>query len=113
MKKIKYFGNLTITAYVKFKAQSITINNLSPKKKRKGKDKQNTFIQMVVKNGSKKWQNDWFCFFGCGVSVLFLTRDYCREGIVKRRDKAEQMGPENEQSREGMWQKNKQHQKLE
>ena len=68
---------------------------------------------MVVKNGSKKWQNDWFCFFGCGVSVLFLTRDYCREGIVKRRDKAEQMGPENEQSREGMWQKNKQHQQLE
>ena len=51
MKKIKDFGNLTITAYVKFKAQSITINNLSPKKKRKGKDKQNTFIQMVVKNG--------------------------------------------------------------
>ena len=37
MKKIKYFGNLTITAYVKFKAQSITINNLSPKKKEKEK----------------------------------------------------------------------------
>ena len=35
MKKIKDFGNLTITAYVKFKAQSITINNLSPKKKEK------------------------------------------------------------------------------
>ena len=35
MKKIKYFGNLTITAYVKFKAQSIMINNLSPKKKKK------------------------------------------------------------------------------
>ena len=69
MKKIKYFGNLTITAYVKFKAQSITINNLSPKKKRKGKDKQNTFIQMVVKNGSKKWQNDWF--FSLGVAFQF------------------------------------------
>ena len=41
MKKIEDFGNLTITAYVKFKAQSITINNLSPKKKRKEKKKIN------------------------------------------------------------------------
>ena len=32
-KKIEDFGNLIITAYVKFKAQSITISNLSPKKK--------------------------------------------------------------------------------
>ena len=40
MKKIKDFGNLTITAYVKFKAQSITINNLSPKKKEKRKKKE-------------------------------------------------------------------------
>ena len=51
MKKIEDFGNLTITAYVKFKAQSITINNLSPKKKKKKekrkKDKQNTFIQTI------------------------------------------------------------------
>ena len=30
-KKIEDFGNLTITAYVKFKAQSIKINNPSPK----------------------------------------------------------------------------------
>ena len=35
MKKNQRFGNLTITAYVKFKVQSITINNLSPKKKKK------------------------------------------------------------------------------
>ena len=35
MKRIKDFGNLTITAYVKLKAQSITINNLSPKKEKK------------------------------------------------------------------------------
>ena len=41
MKKIKDFGNLTITAYVKFKAQSIMINNLSPKKKKKEKEKIN------------------------------------------------------------------------
>ena len=39
MKKIEDFGNLTITAYVKFKAQSITINNLSPKKKKKKRKK--------------------------------------------------------------------------
>ena len=45
MKRIKDFGNLTITAYVKFKAQSIMINNLSPIKKKK--DKQNTFIQTI------------------------------------------------------------------
>ena len=35
MNKIEDFGNLTITAYVKFKVQSITINNLSPKRKEK------------------------------------------------------------------------------
>ena len=32
-KKFEDFGNLTITAYVKIKAQSIKINNLSPKTK--------------------------------------------------------------------------------
>ena len=32
-KKIEDFSNLIITAYVKFKAQSITISNLYPKKK--------------------------------------------------------------------------------
>ena len=50
MKKIEDFGNLTITTYVKFKAQSITINNLSPnkrKKEKRKKDKQNTFIQTI------------------------------------------------------------------
>ena len=46
MKKIEDFGNLIITASVKFEAQSIIINNLSPKKKKK-KDKQNTFIQTI------------------------------------------------------------------
>ena len=35
MKKIEDFGNLIIKTYVKFKVQSITINNLSPKKKKK------------------------------------------------------------------------------
>ena len=30
-KKIEDFGNLTITSYVKFKVQSIKINNPSPK----------------------------------------------------------------------------------
>ena len=35
MKKIEDFGNLIITASVKFEAQSIIINNLSPKKKKK------------------------------------------------------------------------------
>ena len=33
-KKIEDFSNLIITAYVKFKAQSITISNLSPKNKK-------------------------------------------------------------------------------
>ena len=50
MKKIEDFGNLTITTYVKFKAQSITINNLSPNKRKnekRKKDKQNTFIQTI------------------------------------------------------------------
>ena len=32
-KKIEDFGNLIIKTYVKFKVQSITISNLSPKKK--------------------------------------------------------------------------------
>ena len=35
MKKIEDFGNLIITASVKFEAQSIIINNLSPQKKKK------------------------------------------------------------------------------